>query len=284
MEEFSGRVAIIATMHHKEQAIAPRLETILNLQPLVPANFNTDALGTFTRDIDRPANQLVTARLKAKAALELTGETLAIASEGSFGPHPQIPFVPCDREIVLLLDLQHTLEIVGQVISTHTNYRAQTVHSLEEAWAFAQAVGFPEHGLVVMAIAEGRPTTVIAKGITTAPHLETAVSQALSQSSMRAAHLETDMRALYNPTRMQVIAQATDNLLVEIARRCPRCGCPGFREIKRRPGLPCSLCRAPTLLTLAVVYGCQQCQFQQADKFPDGEQFADPGQCLYCNP
>jgi hypothetical protein len=222
--------------------------------------------------------------LKAKAALELMGETLAIASEGSFGSHPQLPFVPCDREIVLLLDREHNLEIVGQIISTDTNYRSQTVRSLKDAFAFAQTIGFPDHGLVVMAMAEGHPTTVVAKGITTEPHLAAVVNQTLGQSSTKTAHLETDMRALYNPTRMNVIAQATDDLLIAIARRCPDCGCPGFSEVKRYPGLPCSLCRTPTLLTLAVVYGCQRCQCQQTDKFPNGLQFADPGQCLHCNP
>lgn len=284
MKEFAGRVAVIATMHHKEQAIAPRLETALGVRPQVPADFNTDGFGTFTRDVDRPANQLTTARLKAEAALKHTGESLAIASEGSFGPHPQIPFVPCDREIVLLLDLEHRLEIVGQAISTQTNYRAQAVRSVEESRAFAQAVGFPEHGLVVLEDAKGPPTTVVAKGITSYRHLEDVVSQTLSKAPSGTAHLETDMRALYNPTRMTVIAQATDDLLQAIARRCPDCSCPGFSEIRRYPGLPCSLCRTPTDLTLAVVYGCQRCQHQREEKYPDGQQFADPGQCHYCNP
>jgi hypothetical protein len=284
VQEFAGRAAVIATMHRKEQAIAPRLEAVLGVQSLVPTNFNTDAFGTFTRDIHRPADQLTTARLKAKAALDLTGETLAIASEGSFGPHPQIPFVPCNREIILLLDLEHDLEIVGQVISADTNYRSQTIHSVDEALAFAQTVDFPGHGLVVMAIAEGNPTTVVAKGITAEQPLKEAVTQALRQSPTGTAHLETDMRALYNPSRMKVIAQATNNLLEELARRCPNCGCPGFSEVKRYPGLPCGLCRTPTLLTLAILYGCQRCHFQQEVKFPEGPQLADPGQCSYCNP
>ncbi|WP_228024433.1 DUF6671 family protein [cf. Phormidesmis sp. LEGE 11477] len=126
---FTNRVAVIATMHHKEQAIAPLIEPALGVRTLVPTDFNTDAFGTFTRETKRPADQLATARLKAKAVLELTGERLAIASEGSFGPHPQIPFVACNRELVLLLDLEHELEIVGEALSTETNYQSQTVDS-----------------------------------------------------------------------------------------------------------------------------------------------------------
>jgi hypothetical protein len=282
--EFSGRVAVIATMHRKEQAIAPRLEAVLGVQTQVPGNFNTDTFGTFTRDIQRPADQLTTARLEAKAALELTGETLAIASEGSFGPHPQLPFVPCDRELVVLLDREHHLEIVGQTISTDTNYRSQTIRSFKEALAFAQAIGFPDHGLVVMPTATGQVPQAITKGITTEDKLQAAVDQALAAAPTATIHIETDMRAHVNPTRMQVIAAATEDLLRAIAHRCPACGCPGFTATQRQPGLPCAWCNTPTALTLSLSYHCQRCQLQQIEQFPDGRTTADPAHCPYCNP
>ena len=282
--EFSGRVAVIATMHHKERVIAPHLESALGIQPYVPPSFNTDIFGTFTRDVKRPADQLATARLKAKAALEQTGETLAIASEGSFGPHPQLPFVACDREIVLLLDLQHNLEIVGQVISTDTNYRSQTIRSVEEALAFAQAIGFPDHGLVVMPAPNGQSTTAISKGITTEMALTEAVTLTLKQAPTGTAHLETDMWAHFNPTRMSVIAEATGNLVETLLQRCPECRCPGFALVRRNPGLPCAWCHTPTMLTLSITYRCQRCQFETEEMFPDGQSTADPGNCPYCNP
>ena len=282
--EFAGRVAVIATMHRKEAAIAPLLESSLGVQTHVPSNFNTDSFGTFTRDIDRPADQLATARLKAKGALELTGETLAIASEGSFGPHPQIPFVPCDRELIVLLDLEHNLEIVGQAISTDTNYRSQTIRSLDDALAFAQTVGFPDHGLVVMPTTEGSPSEAIAKGITTESALTAAVEDVLADSPSGTAHIETDMRAHCNPTRMQVIAEATEDLVRAIAQRCPSCDCPGFAIVRRNPGLPCGWCGTPTLLTWSITYRCQRCALEEEDKFPEGQPTADPGNCPYCNP
>ena len=284
MSEFLGRVVAIATMHRKEQAIAPLLEAALGVKTLVPQDFDTNAFGTFTRDVDRPADQRTTARIKAEAALDLTGATLAIASEGSFGPDPTMPLLPCDRELVLLRDRQDNLEIVGQVLSSETNYRSQTIRSFAEALTFAQAIGFPEHGLVVMPAASSQPTASIAKGIITEAALQAAVEIALKQSATGTIHIETDMRALYNPTRMSVIAEATQALLETIARRCPQCSCPGFSEVKRFPGLPCSLCQMPTLLTLLRLYECQRCQFQQKESFPDGEQTADPALCPYCNP
>ncbi len=279
----AGRVAVIATMHKKEAAIAPLITAAWNVKTLVPTDFNTDAFGTFTRDIDRASDQLTTARLKAEAALALTGETLALASEGSFGPHPQLPFVPYSREFVLLLDTVHQLEIVGEAVSTHTNYRSQAIANLEEAIAFAKSVGFPAHGLVVMASAEA-PNRPLAKGITKESDLVTAVKLALSNSQRGHVHLETDMRALYNPTRMQVIAQATEDLIQRVAQRCPECDCPGFGIVERRPGLPCGLCHAPTSLTLSELSRCQQCGYECWMRSPHTPDFADPGQCPYCNP
>jgi hypothetical protein len=285
---FANRAVVIATMHHKEQAIAPLIESALCVKTQVPDNFDTDRLGTFTRDIQRPADQLATARLKAEAALALTGESIAIASEGSFGPHPQIPFAACDRELVVLLDTQHQLEIVGEALSTQTNFQGQTIRSVQAALDFAKAVGFPEHGLVVMdsEIAEGvsSPNSAIAKGITTEASLIEAVTLALERSPNREAHIETDMRALYNPTRMQVIGEATAALVQNIEQLCPNCGYPGFTITQRYPGLPCSLCQAATLLTLSAVHKCKRCRFQQSRQFPDGNQFADPTYCPCCNP
>jgi hypothetical protein len=284
---FAGRVAVLATMHRKEQAIAPLLEAQLGVTVTVPPGFDTDGFGTFTGEVKRPADQLTTARLKAEAALAATGATLAIASEGSFGPHPQIPLVPCDRELVMLCDRQHQLEIVGECLSTDTNYRQQVVRNWSEAEAFAAAVDFPSHGLIVRAdetthgMANG---TIVAKGITAAEDLAAAVTAALQQSANGTARLETDMRALYNPTRLTVIAQATEHLLQVVSQTCPTCGCPGFREVKRWPGLPCGLCGTPTLLTMRVRHQCQRCSYQQDGPTADLPPKADPSQCPYCNP
>ena len=281
---FTGRVAVIATMHRKETVITPLVEAALGVTTLVPAEFDTNCFGTFTREIKRPADQLTTARLKAEAALDLTGETLAISSEGSFGPHPQMPFIASNLELVLLRDRQQQLEIVGEHLSTKTNYQSQTVHTLEDALSFAESVGFPDHGLVVMPSASRNSPDSVFKGITTEARLVEAFTLTLEQSPNRKVHIETDMRALYNPTRMEAIAQATEDLIRVTEQRCPQCDRPGFRIVKHEPGLPCGLCGTPTLLTLSVLYRCQSCQFEQRQHFPDSLQFADPGQCPYCNP
>jgi hypothetical protein len=281
---FANRVGVLATMHQKERAISPLLERELGIKVIVPANFNTDRFGTFTRDVPRPGTQLEAARIKAEGALDLTGETIGIASEGIFSPHPILPHLPVNREIVLLLDRDRDLEIFGQEVSTETNYSHQLVASLEEACDFATKAGFPEHGLVVMVDANTQNPDEIVKGIITEDQLKEAIARLLRQSKTGKVHVETDMRALYNPTRMKAIEKATQNLLEKLNRRCPQCGCPGFDVVEQLQGLRCAACNLPTALIQADVYGCQKCGFRQEVAFPKGIEKADPAQCAYCNP
>ncbi len=278
---FSNRVAILATMHQKEIVIAPLLEQ-LGIKVIVPPNLNTDVFGTFTREIQRPGTQIEAARLKAQKALALTGETLAIASEGTFCPHPSLPYISSNREIVIFLDKENQLEIIGEEFSLETNHNYQLIQNIEEAYNFAKKVGFPEHGLIVISDSP-KNSGEIFKGIITDKQLEEAVNFALKNSSNQKVHIETDMRAMYNPTRMKNIEKATRNLLKKINTFCPSCGIPGFEITQRIKGLPCASCHTPTLLTRAVKYQCKKCGFSQEELFPDGK-YADPGQCMYCNP
>jgi hypothetical protein len=279
---FQNRTGALATMHQKEQVIAPILESTLGVQMIVPQGLNTDEFGTFTRDVERTGDQLNAARLKADKAMMLTGLSLAVASEGSFGSHPSLPFFACDRELVVLCDRHHDLEVVGQAISTKTNYRHQQVTSLEAALEFAQKIGFPTHGLVVMADAQPTHSSHIFKGITDETQLVETVTWLLKQEGQ--AHLETDMRAMYNPTRMKVIAEATQDLVDRLMQCCPQCNAPGFVPVEYQAGLPCALCGLPTQLTLAATRRCKKCHFSQVTNFPNGETSADPAQCSYCNP
>jgi DNA-directed RNA polymerase subunit RPC12/RpoP len=281
---FDNRVAILATKRHKEKAIAPILEQELGIQVIVPQDFDTDRFGTFTRDVKRIGNQLEAARLKADTILSLTNETLALASEGTFGPHPSNPFVPCNRELVILLDKKNQVEIIGQAVSIETNFSHRVIKNTQEAYEFADKVGFPEHAVVVMLHPSSENQEEIIKGINTTEQLVEAVTFALKRSKTGEIHIETDMRALYNPTRMKNIARATHDLIQKIRNACPNCDFPGFDVFSRKRGLPCAYCLSPTELTLAVTYKCQKCGFFKDVMFPDGIQEADPSLCNYCNP
>ena len=279
-----NRTAILATKHQKEQVIAPLFARALEVKVIVPADFDSDRFGTFTRDIPRAGNQLEAARRKADAVLKLTGETLALASEGAFYPHPSFPLIGCDRELILLLDRANNLEIVGEKLSTKTNYNHQYIKNSAEALEFAKEVGFPEHSLVIMSEPYTHNQEEIFKGINQTETLIQIVNYLLQKKSQDTVYLETDMRAMCNPTRMQVIAQATLNLIQKIGQLCPQCSCPGFDLIERKQGLICSWCHTPTNLTLAEIYQCQKCQFRETKMYPQGKKFAEPGNCLYCNP
>ncbi|NJM22897.1 MAG: hypothetical protein HC874_01410 [Richelia sp. SL_2_1] len=281
---FHNRVAVLATMHGKERVIAPLLQKELDIQVTVPQNFNTDRFGSFTREIERSGSQIEAARLKVEKVLLLTGESLGIASEGSFAPHPHFPYISYNREVILLIDRENNLEIIGEELSTDTNYNHAKITDIKQAFEFAEKVGFPEHGLIVMLNQNTQNTDEIIKGITTEKALLEAINHTLTKSSNGEVHLETDMRAMYNPTRMKNIEKATYNLLEKINCLCPKCSAPGFDIIKRIPGLPCEWCNTPTNLTNTAIYKCQKCGFIKEKLFPDGKQFADPSQCIYCNP
>ena len=278
---FRDRIAVIATMHRKELAIAPILEASLGLRVIVPQDFDSDLFGTFTRDIERPANQVETAKLKAEKALELIDADLAIASEGSFFPHPMLG-IPYNREIVLLLDKKHNFTVYGEFLSTDTNFRHQEISSYEQAYDFARKVGFPDHAIVLMQDAQTSAKEAIYKGITSIELLKDTVMELLE--IYPTIHIETDMRSLYNPTRMSNIAKATEDLVRKLQQLCPNCNFVNFDVVKTLKGLPCELCGLPTQVTRANVYRCDRCQFQQEVLFPNAIQIADPMYCSYCNP
>ncbi|WP_434685939.1 DUF6671 family protein [Pseudanabaena minima] len=279
--EFTNRLAVIATMHRKELAIAPVLEVSLGVKITVAQDFDSDRFGTFTRDIERTANQIETAKIKAEKALEISDADLAIASEGSFFPHP-IFGIAYNRELVLLLDKKHDFTVYGESLSADTNFRHQEISSYEQAYEFALKIGFPDHAVVLIPDAQTSAKESIYKGINSEDLLKESVHKLLRQSPQ--IHIETDMRALYNPTRMKNITKATEDLVRKLQQLCPNCNFVNFDVVKRIKGLPCELCRLPTRATRANVYRCDRCLFQQEVLFPDKIQLADPMYCSYCNP
>ena len=106
--------AVLVTMHGKERVVAPLLLRALGLRVRLTPGIDTDLFGTFSRDIERTGSQLDAARAKIAAAFEISpGERVAVASEGSFGPHPQIPFMPLAHESVVMKDRVSGLELIG---------------------------------------------------------------------------------------------------------------------------------------------------------------------------
>ena len=279
---FANRKIVIATMHEKERVIAPILEQSLGVNTIIPSNFNTDKFGTFTREIKRIGNQLEVARKKAYGAMELTKTNIAVASEGSFGEHPSIPFVQSNLELILFIDKENGYEIRGHYRTSKANIDGIYASSVSEVLEFAKEKNFPKHGLILRRTENGR--FGIYKNIYTIEELKNQAQKMLSWSLTRKVFIETDMRAHRNPTRMRAIEKATENLLKNIHSYCPECDSPGFSVIKSQKGLLCSLCKLPTDLPTYDIYHCEKCNFSLQKRITEHGDFADPKYCNHCNP
>ena len=277
---FRDRKILIATKHRKQEAIGPILSSSFNLECYTLPGLDTDLLGTFTGETERKADPLTTAREKCAMAANLAGADLVLASEGSFGPHPELYFIPANEEILVLQDKLNDIEIIAREISTETNFSGGPVHSEEEVLSFAEKALFPSHALIIRP--DAKAGEHIIKGITDPEHLLRAFRETMSVHGR--AHLETDMRAMFNPTRMKVIARTAEKLAGKMASVCPQCGTPGFSVTEAVPGLPCSLCHTPTRSALNYIWTCQRCGFSQEEKFPNCKTAEDPMYCDSCNP
>lgn len=277
---FKGRKLIIATKHQKENVIVPLLEMELGVKCFVPENFDTDVLGTFTGEVERKDDPITTARNKCLLAMELYDCDLGIASEGSFGPHPSMFFVHADDEIVLFIDKKNDLEIIARELSTDTNFNGEEIKTESQLKNFAKRMKFPSHGLIVRKAKDDN--SEIIKGITDWERLLNIFNQLLNKYG--AVYVETDMRAMHNPTRMSVIGKAVQKLVDKIKSCCPQCNTSGFGISDAKSGLPCNLCGSPTRSTLSYIYTCNKCSFTKEEMFPHKKITEDPTYCDYCNP
>ena len=161
-----------------------------------------------------------------------------------------------------------------------TNFYGEKIHNREMLLNFADRIQFPSHAIILRA--EADDLTSIRKGINTNSQLEDAFQQMMNMHG--SVYAETDMRALYNPTRMGVIKVAAQKLLETIKAECPSCKAPGFCVTDAKRGLPCSWCSAPTRSTLSFIYSCKKCFFSSEKMYPHQKITEEPGFCDSCNP
>jgi len=277
---YEGRTVAFLTQHGKEQVVAPVLAPGLGCVMEHVTGFDTDQLGTFTRDVPRPGSQLDAARRKARKGMELSGLSLGLASEGSFGPDPFSGVFPWNVELLVWLDDSLGMEVVGMAQGA-----ARSAHLQSGDWveveAFAARKDFPSHQLVLRPQNQDDPR--IHKGIADAGRLRACFDECLTQSSNRQVFVETDLRAFANPGRMKYIEQAARDLLQRMQSCCPDCQTPGYWVTERLPGLPCSDCGLPTSSYRDEVWRCLRCQYQSVKASKD-RAVAEPRHCSYCNP
>lgn len=276
---YLGQRIALLTQHGKQTPLGEVLSHGLSCHLEHVSEYDTDQLGTFTRDIARSGSQLDAARTKARIGMTLSGLPIGLASEGAFGPDPIYFMLPHNLELLVWIDDRLGIEVVASV-SGRTNFAHKTVTAWEEAKRFAESAGFPEHYLIVRPGDEHHPE--FRKGLSDWDNLQDALNWALASSPAHQAFIETDMRAFANPTRMQNIRRAAEALVQKLRSLCPVCGAPGFAKSGVIRGLPCEDCGQPTEEAKADIHRCVRCDNQTV---VDREtRFASAGHCDYCNP
>ena len=280
LQIFEGRSLVIATMHQKEKVMVPILEKELQVSCSLVTDLNTDIFGTFSGEVERKKSPIETLKSKALAALDISAETLVVASEGSFGSHPSSIFLPANEEIVILIDRKHNIEIIGKHFTLDTNFSNSSVSSLNDLDTFLDKIGFPEQGVIIR-VSESNNINKIFKDFKSYEEVKSKVAEALQNSTEIIA--ETDMRAMMNPTRMKAIELATLNLIKNIKSLCPSCNAPGFVIKEYIPGLPCKMCHLPTKRPKAYIFQCHKCELEL--KRPEEKVLFEKAMfCDFCNP
>ncbi|MFC0004868.1 DUF6671 family protein [Micromonospora siamensis] len=276
-------VGSLATRHGKRVAIGPPLRRRLGLRLRV-ADVDTDVLGTFTGEVPRPGPADEVVVTKARLGMAATGCPVGVASEGSFGPHPALPWCTLQVEHVALVDDRIGLVLVERATSTASNHGELVTDGADRGalLRFAREVGLPGHAVTVRPAAPPAGVAYpLVKGIVRVPALLAAVAGAVGASADGRARVAADLRAHHNPRRMAVIAQAAGRLAERLATPCPACDAPGFGVVGTVPGLPCADCHTPTELPGGRILGCARCPHRVTRP---AEAPADPRWCPRCNP
>lgn len=282
MELYQDVEIVLTTKHEKGRAIEPAFAEILGAR-IRSIDLDTDTLGTFSGEVERKGNALECVKKKCEWGMKQVRADYGLASEGSFGPHPYVPFVRVDTEILYFIDRQRNICLHLTEISTDTNYQMKTVSSIEELQKFAEDVGFPAHALIVQPNSVKRGTLMF-KGIQQTDELIDAFKDCVQKSADRLAWVETDMRAHLNPSRMQAIARLARKLAIRLSNICPECHVPGWGMVDVEVGLECSWCASKTENVKFEIFGCTKCSYKEKSRPTHGMEKADPAYCSYCNP
>lgn len=272
-ESLSG-VATLATKHEKQHVIARALAPLGVTVEVV--RFDTDTLGTFTRDVPRAGSQLEAARAKAQVGAQFARTRYGLGSEGSFSAStPWGPLI--NVELVLWLDVETGHEVIGRA-SGVAHAVSGTARSLVEFDALAQAAKFPSHGLVLRVDDEHHAAH---KDFRSVEELYGVFEALRAESRSGQVFVESDCRAHRHPSRMERIAHAAKDLAERLARSCPNCGARGWGPTGGVPGLPCRECGTLTERLRARRWSCR-CGYAEEQALE--EQDASPAHCPTCNP
>ena len=242
--------------------------------------YDTDELGTFTREKKRNQSQLETARLKAKKAIEISGYQIGIGSEGSFTTDPYMGIIPWNIEMIVLYDNKNKIEIVGTEQRPYKSLQ-KSITTKEELISLAEDIDFPKNNLILRPNNEN--DSIIKKDFLSLDDLFKEFDLLIKKSITGKVFVENDHRAHRSVSRMEAIRYATIDLIIKCHSFCPECNAPGFSVSRGEGSLPCKYCGEESETFKYIVYKCNKCSFEKRIERTDITN-VDPQYCNYCNP
>lgn len=271
LHPYRGITAAIATKHRKEQILAPLFAPIgISLQL---AEVDTDLLGTFTGEIEREGSPKEVVIRKARLGMSQTELSYGLASEGSIGPDPLVPFLNSDIECLAWIDDELGIEIVEFHRELEIKAMTGVLAQIEDLDDFLAKADFPNHGLII------KSGDQIFKGITQRKELD----EIIARSYGAEVTIENDLRAHFNPSRRANIAALGKKLTQRLNTLCKECNTPGFGVVGNIYGLECRGCKNfNDKAVRGKLLGCAKCDYKVEELLE--RKFVEPADCGYCNP
>lgn len=268
------------TKHKKEIAVSPLVKNYLGTEIELVSGFDTDELGTFTREKKRNQSQIETARIKAEKAIELSGCSIGMGSEGSFCTDPYVGMMPWNTEMIVLLDKKNGIEIVGIEQRAFKSIQ-KAVKSKSELEKLLIDLDFPNNNLILRPNHENDP--LIIKDFVDEKNIFQTFQKLIKSSDNGLVFVENDHRAHRSVSRMESIKFAAVDLMIKCHSLCPDCSTPGFWVNRGEGGLPCEYCGEISESFQFIVYKCTKCLCEKKVLRTD-VQTVSQQYCSACNP
>lgn len=280
MHPYANREAVLTSKHQKLRLIDSSFRETVGLE-IIEVALDTDQFGTFSGEIERTLAPLEAAVAKARMGINETGILIGIASEGSIGPDPLIPFLTSDIEHIVLVDEESGIQI--SEVYRSFDIVADRIRCVpnQDLTDFLQRADFPHHQLIVKTERSFSPLAV--KGISDLDELYAAIGKCSRESETGSVVIESDLRANRSPSRAQNIFQAGQLLSKRLGQLCPHCRTPGWGRVDYERGALCGSCSGYVETAIrAEINGCVQCDFREVGRAI--LTLVEPAQCPWCNP
>lgn len=274
------RKIALPTLHKKGDQIIPAFR---DLHPfdIIEVAIDTDSFGTFSGEVERQLTPRDAAIAKARLAIEETGWSGAIASEGSIGADPYLPLLITDREVMVFIDVEEGVIIEENyrsfdIIAAKMEYRPG-----DDLSKFLREADFPNHHLIVRGVRDGKVVAI--KGIDDEEKLNIALHEISILNEEDKLIIESDLRAHASPSRQRNIATLALILAKRVANRCPDCECAGWGRVDHEFGVECIECSHKDMrIARRVMDGCSRCGLRKPGQIL--RESIEPGECELCNP